>query len=86
MLPEHIAFKFLETLVSNSERKTLEIHELLVRPSKVCGVKFTLNLTKNLELSPEVLLIALLIARRAVDKNLKIEKKNLYRFCCFYID
>jgi hypothetical protein len=52
MLPEPIAFRFLENLVSASERKAVEIHELLLRPSKVCAVKFTLNLAKNLELSP----------------------------------
>jgi len=51
MLQEHIAFKFLENLVSSSERKVVEIHELMQRPSKVCAVKFTLNLAKNLELA-----------------------------------
>ena len=62
-----------------SERKTLEVPELMQRPSKLCSAKFAINLMRTLELEEEVLLAGLILAKRAVDSNLKIGKKYLNR-------
>jgi len=45
-----------------------------------------LNLIKVLELGEEVVLAALLLAKKTVDTNLKISKKYLYRLGCFKLD
>lgn len=74
--------KFYEKLLAVSERKTYEIPELIKRPSKICSTRYTLNMMKGLELDCEVLLAGLLLAKAAVDSNLRISKKFLNRFDC----
>lgn len=71
--------KFYERLLGASERKTEELGELSKRPSKVCAVKFTLNLLKSLELDEGIVLAGLLLAKLAVDCNLKITRRYLNR-------
>lgn len=68
--------------MEHSKGKTSEIVELNQKASRGCPTKFTLHLIKNLELGEELASAGLLLAKRAVDGNLKISKKYLHRFDC----
>lgn len=86
MLSQQTMQTFYELLLDHSARKSVELPEMNQRASKMCLVRFTLNLAKVLELTEEVVAAALLLAKRAVDSGLKISKKFLYRFDCCYSD
>ncbi len=78
--------KLYEALLDQSNKNSEEILELNQKPSKGCPIKFTFYLIKNLEIEEELAIAALLIAKRAVDHNLKISKKYLHRFDCCHLD
>jgi hypothetical protein len=59
--------------------------ELLNRPSKICNIRFTLNLIRALEIQQEVVAAGFLLAKRAVKAGLRVPKKYLNRFSFSYI-
>lgn len=72
--------RFYEVLLESSQRKSIELPELNQKASRGCLIKFTTHLTQNLEISEQLTLAGLLIAKRVIDSNLKITKKFLHRY------
>lgn len=74
--------RFCEALLESTTRRGNESSEVNRRGWQGCAAKLLSQVAQGLDVPDEVVLGGLLIAKRAVDSNLRTSRRFLHRLCC----
>lgn len=73
-------------LSEKSKGNSFSIGEVNIRPINLPIDNFVRKMISSLEFDDEKIVVGLIVARRVIEKGLKVSKRCLYRYSKLHID